>query len=1170
MFGKKYKYIKGIFKRKVNIILLVMIMFLVTRAISSAMTDEEIKEKVEEFRTEEYYYMDGEKGKGNSPLDAIKAAEAYAQGYTGKGVTLGIVDQYVNLSHREFLNKDNSYVIGKIPEDIDWEANDHGSHVAGIMSASKDGYGMHGVAFNSNFVSGTFLSMNGKTDEENKREAYSYFNSREDIKIINNSFIRDNYIDELHTYYDYEEGYQGINGLLKYIEDENLSNDINILKESMKTYNKLLILANGNSGHITTSQYPILSYLDKDVKNNLIGVTALNTYEGKENSGYLIVFSDLNKYNEENSISAPGTGINSVYADGKERYTEESGTSMATPMVTGTGGLVQEAFPYMTGKQIGDVLLSTADKTIVKEQRFVAIIQQDIEKQPALNMIYFDVKPENKNKLEDDIREYYNANKRYIELFYSNIGDVTSIDGFLKTFLESSITHIYENVPYEIVYGQGVLDAVKAVKGLGTLNARRLEISDKSSNNDRVKEYLKENKQALYTINTMGYDSTWSNDISETRVGYMTMKDEKSLETFITKLNGEESKINEENKGFKITSEEEEILKKYAESNLSLSEEEKDYFEKIFKFYLSNEYMYDSQKGEIVKSEDNDILLSNGKEYIDEYNKRVNESGLVGLPVGLMKEGTGILALTGNNEYKGASIAGGGTLQIDGSIDGDAYSLGDEFGIGTIVGSGVIKGALYNYGKVQAGSCGDIGTLTVEKEFNSKGIIVVNVDGIENSKLSVGSIGNIAGTTIEINGTAIPEYTYSNFLMSNSGSEEVEDLTGKLSLFLGYDVEKSLTRSMAANYNLTVNKTARLDSLSSMNSNQRTSSEALEDMYTALSGKAKQRELDILYNIKDEGTALRAFQEIYGGLQVDMIHNLPLNTRINSSIYSRLSDSDMILDKAENSVISLDKNMWVKVLNSWKDIDRSRGMSSVDIDMKGFILGNDFQLNNNYKGGYYLAYGENDIKSENDKGEIKDFRTGLYGNYEKNKLSVNSYLGLGLQRNESERNLTVLDSKAKGKYDSWTFEAGTKVNYEMTKSIYPYGEVNIIRYENEDFREKGAGIYSQRFEKSKNLYTTAGLGIEGIKNFKTGKGTVVLGYERVLTGKDPDMRVSFAGNENNKFKVKGHEEDRDYLVMKVKGEKIFENGVGIYGELEGRVSENTKDIRTSLGAGYKF
>ncbi len=64
-----------------------------------------------------------------------------------------------------------------------------------------------------------------------------------------------------------------------------------------------------------------------------------------------------------------------------------------------------------------------------------------------------------------------------------------------------------------------------------------------------------------------------------------------------------------------------------------------------------------------------------------------------------------------------------------------------------------------------------------------------------------------------------------------------------------------------------------------MNSSEKTSSEALEVMYTALSGRNEQRELDVLYNIRDKRSALKAFQEIYGGLQADMIHNLPLNIR---------------------------------------------------------------------------------------------------------------------------------------------------------------------------------------------------------------------------------------------------------------------------------------------------
>ncbi|MHD0316964.1 autotransporter domain-containing protein [Fusobacterium sp. THCT1E2] len=1154
MSGKDFKYMKRIFKRKIKMTLRTMVVFLIVGTLSMSMTEEEIKKKAEEFRTEEYYYMGS--GKGNNPLDTINAAEAYAQGYTGKGVTLGIVDDYVNLSHSEFRSKDNSYVIGEIPKDIDWLKNDHGTHVAGIMSASKDGKGMHGAAFNSNLASGllSWKIINSILAIEVK-EPYNYFNSREDIKIINNSWGDIIYIDEIHNTEGIE--YNGRTGFLKIVQEyEDISNNMEVLKSSMKKYNKLLIFSNGNSGHITPSLYPLLSYLDKDVKNNIIGVTALDTYSGKDKLGFLAVFSDLNKYNEENSISAPGTMIVSAEAANSQKYISKAGTSQAAPIVTGTGGLVQEAFPYMTGKQIGDVLLSTASKVVDESQKFVGTMQEDENKEPILNMVYFGKKADSEEKLKGDIERYYDANEEMLKMFYLSLEEKGNKENFVETYMEGNLISIYENVPYEIVYGQGVLNAGKAVKGLGILNARRLEKEDISSSNNRVKSYLAGKEQALYSINTMGYDSTWSNDISETKAGYMTA--EGNLEG-VTNIN-------------KFTSEEKEKLNGYISKNTSLKDEEKDYFDKMFKFYISNEYRYDSESGEIVTSPDNDILLSNGKEYIDEYNKRVEESGLAGLPVGLLKEGAGILSLTGNNTYKGTSIAGGGILQIDGSVAGDAYSLNDEMGIGIIAGKGIINGDLYNYGKVQAGSWGSTDILTIKGEFNSTGSIVVNVDGTKNSTLSVESIENIAGTIIEINGIAIPEYTYSGFLVSGVGNGDVENLTGELSLFLGYDVEQAnfLTRDTSASYSLAVNKIAGLNSLSGMNSSEKTSSEALEVMYTALSGRNEQRELDVLYNLKDEGTALKAFQEIYGGLQADMVHNLPLNTRINSSIYSRLSDSDMVLDKAENSIVSLDKNMWVKVLNGWKDIDGNRGMSAIDIDMKGFILGNDFQLNSNYKGGYYLAYGENDIKTGNDKGEIKDFRTGLYGNYEKNKLSVNSYLGLGFQRNESERNLSVLDRKAKGKYDSWTLEAGAKVNYEMTKSIYPYGEINIIRYENENFTEKGAGIYSQRFEKSKNIYTTAGLGIEGIKNFKTGRGTMVLGYERVLTGNDPDMRVSFAGNENNKFKVRGHEEDRDYFVMKVKGEKLFTNGVSIYGELEGRISENTKDIRTSLGAGYRF
>ena len=54
MSGKDFKYMKRIFKRKLNMTLSTMVVFLIAGTLSMSMTEEEIKQKEEEFRTEEY------------------------------------------------------------------------------------------------------------------------------------------------------------------------------------------------------------------------------------------------------------------------------------------------------------------------------------------------------------------------------------------------------------------------------------------------------------------------------------------------------------------------------------------------------------------------------------------------------------------------------------------------------------------------------------------------------------------------------------------------------------------------------------------------------------------------------------------------------------------------------------------------------------------------------------------------------------------------------------------------------------------------------------------------------------------------------------------------------------------------------------------------------------
>ena len=101
----------------------------------------------ENFRDAEYFGSDG--------LDLINAAAAYEKFFTGKGIAIGVLDQPVNFLHPKFTAKSFSAIIrdSQMKDGTtgvyDWKVIFHGTHVAGISAASRDGKVMHGVAFDA-------------------------------------------------------------------------------------------------------------------------------------------------------------------------------------------------------------------------------------------------------------------------------------------------------------------------------------------------------------------------------------------------------------------------------------------------------------------------------------------------------------------------------------------------------------------------------------------------------------------------------------------------------------------------------------------------------------------------------------------------------------------------------------------------------------------------------------------------------------------------------------------------------------------------------------------------------------------------------------------------------------------------------------------------------------
>ncbi len=85
------------------------------------------------------------------PGDRTKAAIAYGYGLTGAGVTIGVIDTGYNLvngafSHREFSTAGKATVIASSPT---LGSDAHGTHVAGLAAADRNGLGMQGLAYNA-------------------------------------------------------------------------------------------------------------------------------------------------------------------------------------------------------------------------------------------------------------------------------------------------------------------------------------------------------------------------------------------------------------------------------------------------------------------------------------------------------------------------------------------------------------------------------------------------------------------------------------------------------------------------------------------------------------------------------------------------------------------------------------------------------------------------------------------------------------------------------------------------------------------------------------------------------------------------------------------------------------------------------------------------------------
>lgn len=289
-------------------------------------------------------------------LDRVNAPEAWAQGYTGEGVVVAVLDTGVDYLHPDLMDNiwtnageiaDNGIDDdgnGFIDDVIGWsfvdDSNDptdwygHGTHVAGTIAGLNDGFGITGVAYDATIMPVTVIGDWLVQDE------YEFLQDLADGIY----YAVDNGADVINLSLGYDPAWYG--GTLPPEADA-----VEAAIAYAHSQNTVVVMASGNE-YASQPGYPAIYSADWGISAGAVDI-----------DGQLADFSNYAGVNVLDYVVGPGVDVFSTIPNGEYDYF--SGTSMATPHVAGVAALVMGANPNLTAAEVEDILTSTANPNSV-------------------------------------------------------------------------------------------------------------------------------------------------------------------------------------------------------------------------------------------------------------------------------------------------------------------------------------------------------------------------------------------------------------------------------------------------------------------------------------------------------------------------------------------------------------------------------------------------------------------------------------------------------------------------------------------------------------------------------------------------------------------------------------------------------------------------------------
>jgi subtilisin family serine protease len=331
----------------------------------------------------------------NWGAEAVRAPAAWAYGDYLKPVNVGLIDTFPDLSHEDLEIEAYVAVTGdktkyqRVTEMGKIKADMHGTHVGGTIGASWNSRGVSGIAGEKArlfYASAASPRDYKKGKVSSPLAVYDYIAAiqalvRQDVRVINISLNTSRLI-----------GFAACRGNKKAIDHlEERARIVSIgLRRMIGTGNDFVIcVAAGNNNNLSyykarLAKYGYRSFAlwpefivkpdrgdvdakynnfislieDEDVKGRIVVVGSVGiNHKSSTDKETRYSYSSFSNIGPRVDVVGPGEDILSAVAG--NRYTTLSGTSMATPHVTGVCGLVYAANPDLSAEEVKAIVLAS-------------------------------------------------------------------------------------------------------------------------------------------------------------------------------------------------------------------------------------------------------------------------------------------------------------------------------------------------------------------------------------------------------------------------------------------------------------------------------------------------------------------------------------------------------------------------------------------------------------------------------------------------------------------------------------------------------------------------------------------------------------------------------------------------------------------------------------------